>query len=199
MIFNMVDSHGNWVWDQLSQHLPDHILDKIAMAKQPQHLGSDILGWRWENNRRFTTKSTYHALGHDDMSATNVERVRRHLAISDECGICHGGSESVDHVLHDCIKAQNLWLRVISPDNRDAVLILHGKSNALVGSSLIDAIVKLLNRSCCTMVRHINRERNKVVDRFAMLSRGGPIGMCSFLHPPFEVTTLVLDDMPKST
>ncbi|KAK9022615.1 hypothetical protein V6N11_002862 [Hibiscus sabdariffa] len=38
----------------------------------------------------------------------NVEHVRRHLALSDECGICHNGSEDIDHVLWFCIKACEL-------------------------------------------------------------------------------------------
>ncbi|KAK8516475.1 hypothetical protein V6N12_038716 [Hibiscus sabdariffa] len=47
---------------------------------------------------------------------TNVERVRRHIASSDLCGICRSGSEDMNHILRFCVKASALWRSVLGQE-----------------------------------------------------------------------------------
>ncbi|KAK9018572.1 hypothetical protein V6N11_001543 [Hibiscus sabdariffa] len=112
----MADATGQWDWNRMSSVLPELVLRKIATIRPPNNmLGSDVQGWRWEQNWCFTTKSTYEALSNyevpsfdfkwlniwhlqvpqrvkvfvwlavHDRLLTNAERFRRHLAISDRC------------------------------------------------------------------------------------------------------------------
>ncbi|KAK9030109.1 hypothetical protein V6N11_031540 [Hibiscus sabdariffa] len=106
-------------------------------------LGGDFPVWRWEDKRVFTTRSAYAFLALDpgthypavwkriwklivpqrvrvfvwvtlhERLLTNAERVRRHFANSDLCGICGGAKEDLEHVLHSCAIAKGLWLRLI--------------------------------------------------------------------------------------
>ncbi|KAK9012565.1 hypothetical protein V6N11_040610 [Hibiscus sabdariffa] len=55
-----------------------------------------------------------------------------HLVISSDCPLCHGGEESIIHVLRDCPKASNVWNRVrrcnivlnVNFDERDNILLV---------------------------------------------------------------------------
>ncbi|KAK8516019.1 hypothetical protein V6N12_066854 [Hibiscus sabdariffa] len=106
-------------------------------------LGGDFPVWRWEDKRVFTTRSAYAFLALDpgthypavwkriwklivpqrvrvfvwvtlhERLLTNAERVRRHFANSDLCGICGGAKEDLEHVLRSCAIAKGLWLRLI--------------------------------------------------------------------------------------
>ncbi|KAL4304165.1 hypothetical protein GQ457_10G007230 [Hibiscus cannabinus] len=49
---------------------------------------------------------------------TNAERVRRHFANSELCGICGGAREDMEHVLRSCAMAKGLWLRLIPSASR---------------------------------------------------------------------------------
>ncbi|KAK8704725.1 hypothetical protein V6N13_048340 [Hibiscus sabdariffa] len=92
-------------------------------------LGRDLPGWRWEQDRRFSTKSAYASLVVEASNVspfnwkliwslkfpqcvkmflwlvahqrllTNAERCRQHLSSSDLCSIFNQDSETVDHVL----------------------------------------------------------------------------------------------------
>ncbi|KAK9008440.1 hypothetical protein V6N11_075335 [Hibiscus sabdariffa] len=42
-------------------------------------------------------------------------KVRRHLATSAECPICHDGEEDLDHILRSCPTACELWRRILGP------------------------------------------------------------------------------------
>ena len=44
---------------------------------------------------------------------TNMERVRRDIATSEECGCCARFPESDLHVLRDCYKATEVWLLMV--------------------------------------------------------------------------------------
>ncbi|KAK8597848.1 hypothetical protein V6N13_095244 [Hibiscus sabdariffa] len=46
----------------------------------------------------------------------NVERVRRHIASLDLCGICRSGSEDMNHILRFCVKASVLWRSVLGQE-----------------------------------------------------------------------------------
>ncbi|KAL4347073.1 hypothetical protein GQ457_17G019390 [Hibiscus cannabinus] len=125
---------------RLSSFLPSETLAKIATVPPPQtDMGSDNLGWRWEDNRKFTTKSAYGALREVDelhgeahwrqiwkmpipqrirmffwlvlneRLLTNTERVRRHLSDSAYCSVCNNGSETIEHALRLCSKARRVW------------------------------------------------------------------------------------------
>ncbi|KAK8697445.1 hypothetical protein V6N13_113593 [Hibiscus sabdariffa] len=56
---NKVDPSGDWDWQHLSECLPTHILQHLAIVQPPQHhMGKDTPGWRWV----FSSKSAYSAL-----------------------------------------------------------------------------------------------------------------------------------------
>lgn len=44
---------------------------------------------------------------------TNEERMRRHLRVSDVCEVCHGGVESILHILRDCPAMLGIWARIV--------------------------------------------------------------------------------------
>ncbi|KAK8511476.1 hypothetical protein V6N13_024108 [Hibiscus sabdariffa] len=54
----------------------------------------------------------------------NVERVRCHIAVSELCGICGGGQEDVEHVLHSCIATKGVWMRALSSETRETFFSL---------------------------------------------------------------------------
>ncbi|KAK8632256.1 hypothetical protein V6N13_072651 [Hibiscus sabdariffa] len=110
------------------------------------HLGEDVPGWRWDDKREFRVCYAYTILMQvrercrssqwnkiwslqvpqwvkvfmwitaHRCHLTNVERVRRHIASSDICGICHNDSEYVDHILRRCAKARDLWRSVLGQE-----------------------------------------------------------------------------------
>ncbi|KAK8612743.1 hypothetical protein V6N13_092852 [Hibiscus sabdariffa] len=53
---------------------------------------------------------------------TNVERMHRHLSLSDVCSICLNGAEDIEHVLRKCPKAHDLWSKVLRPKVLDTFL-----------------------------------------------------------------------------
>ncbi|KAK8534756.1 hypothetical protein V6N12_057400 [Hibiscus sabdariffa] len=56
----MVDEKGEWDWSRLQGLLPVNVLERLAACPTPKaHYGADVLGWRWDDNRRFTVNSTY--------------------------------------------------------------------------------------------------------------------------------------------
>ncbi|KAK8705482.1 hypothetical protein V6N13_049084 [Hibiscus sabdariffa] len=116
-----------------------------ATSPPDPQLGSDVPGWRWDEKRDFRVSSAYQFLmdmlvrsrdikwrkiwalkvphrvrvfmwlAAHQAHLTNVERVRRHLATSDECVLCHGGPEDMDHVMRSCAFARDFWGSVLSP------------------------------------------------------------------------------------
>ncbi|KAL4295874.1 hypothetical protein GQ457_12G003750 [Hibiscus cannabinus] len=141
----MVDEAGDWDWCRLSSWLPKDTLERIAAVMPPRlGLGDDRSGWRWEDNRKFTTRSAYAALSVEPVAndslywrqiwklpvpqrirvfvwlvfhrrlLTNDERARRHLTSSDRCSICNNGTETMDHVLRLCPSVRQVWESVIA-------------------------------------------------------------------------------------
>ncbi|KAL4362548.1 hypothetical protein GQ457_04G039580 [Hibiscus cannabinus] len=139
-IGTMVDADGDWDWSRLSSCLPSETLAKIATVPPSRiDMGSDNLGWRWEDNRKFMTKSAYEALREagelngevhwrqiwkmsipqrirmffwlvfHERLLTNTERVRRHLSDYVRCSVCNNGSETIEHALRLCSKARRVW------------------------------------------------------------------------------------------
>ncbi|KAL4302224.1 hypothetical protein GQ457_10G026540 [Hibiscus cannabinus] len=123
--------------------LPTNVLLRLAAIPTPNaSLGVDVPCWRWDNKQNFTTKSAYESL-HTPCAPkstlwgviwrlpvpqrvrtfmwlavlgkilTNHERLRRHLADSDTCSLCHDDIEDVVHVLRDCVRARSIWTQVI--------------------------------------------------------------------------------------
>ncbi|KAK9013697.1 hypothetical protein V6N11_041696 [Hibiscus sabdariffa] len=102
-VSDMVDERGDWDWGRLRGVLPEEVLDRIAAYPTPKaQYGSDVPGWRWDDKQIFSHMS-------------NAERVRRHLATSAECPICHDGEEDLDHILRSCPTACELWRRILGP------------------------------------------------------------------------------------
>ncbi|KAK8483501.1 hypothetical protein V6N11_065382 [Hibiscus sabdariffa] len=53
----MVDVRGDWDWVRLRGLLPKEVLDRIAAYPTPKaHYGSDVPGWRWDDNRIFSLR-----------------------------------------------------------------------------------------------------------------------------------------------
>ncbi|KAE8718406.1 hypothetical protein F3Y22_tig00110013pilonHSYRG00110 [Hibiscus syriacus] len=114
----------------------------------------DTLGWRWEDNRHFSTRSAYcylqdHSamvsnsdwkfiwrkevpqrfrvflwLGRGQRLLTNLEQYRRHLTPSSLCQIYKMGEESVEHVLRSCPMTHNIWSALIPDNNWNAFMNL---------------------------------------------------------------------------
>ncbi|KAK8530105.1 hypothetical protein V6N12_060861 [Hibiscus sabdariffa] len=75
---------------------------------------------------------------------------------------------------HDILLAAwNLGFRRIQfeTDNLEVAQILQGRSDALIGCSLVDTIRLLLTRSWSVNICHISRMQNMVVDRVVALCR----------------------------
>ncbi|KAK8603573.1 hypothetical protein V6N13_096048 [Hibiscus sabdariffa] len=59
----MVTESDYWNWELFSSILPDEVVQQIATVQPPlAQLEPDTIGWRWEMNRCFSTKSAYAAL-----------------------------------------------------------------------------------------------------------------------------------------
>ncbi|KAK8638294.1 hypothetical protein V6N13_136728 [Hibiscus sabdariffa] len=55
-VAEMVDANGCWDWRRMDRWMPQETMEKLAAIKPPRSgAGSDILGWRWEKNRDFST------------------------------------------------------------------------------------------------------------------------------------------------
>ncbi|KAK8485586.1 hypothetical protein V6N11_050458 [Hibiscus sabdariffa] len=60
---DMTTNSGEWDWSQLNSLLPRNILDQIAAIPPPHcQFSPDSLGWRWNDNREFSTRSAYEYL-----------------------------------------------------------------------------------------------------------------------------------------
>ncbi|KAK9031098.1 hypothetical protein V6N11_032490 [Hibiscus sabdariffa] len=131
---------------RLSSLLPKQVLKRITALPPPNPaLGTDTLGWRWEENKRFSTRSAYRVLcprvlenPHSswriiwalqvlqrirvfmwlvmrEVLLTNVERTRRHLSPSGICRLCNREDEDVLHVLRGCQRPRSVWLSLLPP------------------------------------------------------------------------------------
>ncbi|KAK9028381.1 hypothetical protein V6N11_068188 [Hibiscus sabdariffa] len=108
MVFDMVTTVGCWDWDRFNDHLPVTVLEHMAAIPPPMaHLGNDV-----------------HHL-------KNVERVRRHIAVLDECSICHDMPDDTDHVLQFCAKARELWGVILDVDHMEHEGVLE-RGNRLI-------------------------------------------------------------------
>ncbi|KAK8580543.1 hypothetical protein V6N12_070809 [Hibiscus sabdariffa] len=60
MVLDLLSSSGDWDWERLKGILPGSVLDTLAAVKPPRpQFGSYVLGWRWDERRRFTLASAY--------------------------------------------------------------------------------------------------------------------------------------------
>ncbi|KAK9035735.1 hypothetical protein V6N11_077766 [Hibiscus sabdariffa] len=169
--------------------------------------GSDVPGWRWDDKQIFSVRSSYAFLKRDDGNhrhchwrriwslkvpqrvhvfmwltvhgkhMSNAERVRRHLAMSAECPICHDGEEDLDHILRSCPTACELWRRILGPI-RFADFCLNPFDVWLMDNlSCTDAWMggRMEWGACFSdwvvFVRHVPRECNGVADSLAALGR----------------------------
>ncbi|KAL4362376.1 hypothetical protein GQ457_04G024310 [Hibiscus cannabinus] len=127
--------------------------DKIAGVAPPHaSYGGDKLGWRWEENRLFSTSSTYRSITRDGSSSSNglwnvawrinvprrvrvffwlllhnklltkVERNHRHLTDVATCSVCGQGDAAVDHVLRGCGCARQIWTNLVMNDRLQSFL-----------------------------------------------------------------------------
>ncbi|KAK8517270.1 hypothetical protein V6N12_032466 [Hibiscus sabdariffa] len=79
----------------------------------------------------------------------------------------------------------------LETDNLDVARILQGSSDALVGCSLVDAILMILARQWTVFVRHITRDQNLVADRVVALCWDPSIGSRDFDLVPDALNDLV--------
>ncbi|KAL4284826.1 hypothetical protein GQ457_16G025340 [Hibiscus cannabinus] len=126
-------------------------------------LGGDFPVWRWEDKRVFTTRSAYDFLALDpgthypavwkriwklivpqrvrvfvwvtlhERLLTNAERVRRHFANSDLCGICGGAKEDLEHVLRSCTTT----LVIQEQGASGAVLGMHARGAPVISGAAV--------------------------------------------------------------
>ncbi|KAK8480603.1 hypothetical protein V6N11_013716 [Hibiscus sabdariffa] len=96
------------------------------------HLGGDVPGWRWDEKREFRVGYAYAVsmkvrvfmwIATHRRHLTNVERVRRHFASSDECNLCYNGPEDIDHVLRFCVKTHEQWGCLLGQEVRCSMVL----------------------------------------------------------------------------
>ncbi|KAK9038942.1 hypothetical protein V6N11_023783 [Hibiscus sabdariffa] len=60
MVSDMTNDADGWDWERIQGLLPQHLIEHILAEVPPScNAGTDILGWRLEDRRIFTTKSAY--------------------------------------------------------------------------------------------------------------------------------------------
>ncbi|KAE8675571.1 tir-nbs resistance protein [Hibiscus syriacus] len=145
------DDH--WRWDLLLDVLPSTVLLHLMATKPPDRsCGSDMIGWKWDPKRRFTTKSACEARmggistvgdsgwriisAHKDLprvktfiwllyhglALTNEERSRRHLTDDTSCGVCGSSVESSSHIFRTCLVTKGTWEGLVRPYRLDEFL-----------------------------------------------------------------------------
>ncbi|CAN1262374.1 Putative ribonuclease H protein At1g65750 [Linum perenne] len=72
--------------------------------------------WRWEGPQRI--RQFLWTVAHNKL-LTNEERARRHIAGSDECEICSGQPETIEHLLRCCIIARHVWGKILNIGTND--------------------------------------------------------------------------------
>ncbi|KAK8601238.1 hypothetical protein V6N12_051079 [Hibiscus sabdariffa] len=125
VVCDMGDNNGNWNWSRFSSILPQGVIDMLVAIKPPSTVfGHDLLGWRWEHNRRFTTKSAYSALDNDfpitshfnwktvKMETDNLDVARILLGSSDALASC----SLVDAILMVLARKWTVSIRHITRD-----------------------------------------------------------------------------------
>ncbi|KAK8704729.1 hypothetical protein V6N13_048344 [Hibiscus sabdariffa] len=155
---------------------------------------------------------------------TNLERVRRHLALSKECSLCQAGPKDIDHVLRFCERARDLWISVIPLWETDRFFTLPFEEwlhvnlqGSLMPKMLNERVYWRRDVSSLTSVKwllcpldpcrglsherqwhvqvdHINRDGNKVVDTLAVLERTQSMEGAIFAMPSDMVTGIVTDE-----
>ncbi|KAK9001678.1 hypothetical protein V6N11_083455 [Hibiscus sabdariffa] len=125
----MVNPNGEWRWDCIQHLLPQAALLTVAAIKPSfTDIMVDYVGWRGEEHRNFTVKSTYvicsNRLGN---LLTNGERNRRHLTNDSSCSIYGAALEEVSHVLRGCVESRSLWPRLVKDDKLNKFLRMEVK------------------------------------------------------------------------
>ncbi|KAK8628295.1 hypothetical protein V6N13_064004 [Hibiscus sabdariffa] len=220
----------------------------VAVPPLMVHYGTDTSGWRWSDKRDFSVGSAYSVLmgiservrksnWRDIWSLrvpqrvhvfmwltthrchlTNIERVRRHLAFSDECTLCRSGPEDIDHVLRYYIRAWELWDSIIKPevqaqfhalpfenwlhDNLHGSGIMVGfpmdwdhvdRDNVLArGQRLITECEE--RRQWLVRVCYVGRDRNPVADNLAALGRSQSMEGVVYAIPPSTLAVLAAEE-----
>lgn len=86
-----------------------HALTNETVAREP-----GIWGKIWKINCPQRIRSFLWLCVHGKL-LTNVERARRSLAQHVDCERCGTLEESLLHVLRDCPKARDTWMRLVQP------------------------------------------------------------------------------------
>ncbi|KAK8571475.1 hypothetical protein V6N12_027563 [Hibiscus sabdariffa] len=155
-ITDMTNANGRWDWERVSHFLPESILWKIAGIKPPSmQFGSDLPGWRWEQNCCSTTKSAYDALSAPSGPVVEFKW----------CPWCQVYVESLDHVLRTCPNASALWLSIVKLHRLHEFLTLsfrHWPGSNIAGSPRFailwrigcERLTKIVSRSlgCCSIL-----------------------------------------------
>ncbi|KAK9045259.1 hypothetical protein V6N11_059146 [Hibiscus sabdariffa] len=107
--------------------------------------GCDMLGWKWSETRHFSVRSTYAMGAEQTMASAdsiwsciskfkgfpkiktflwllakgrlmkNLERVRRHIVVDNQCGVCAAHPKSLDHLFRWCPAAISVWSALVKP------------------------------------------------------------------------------------
>jgi len=142
----VVTPSGEWNYDFLNSNLPhDVTLQVLALPAPLDTDGQDSIGWGGTSTRDFTIQSAYFSQCSRDQSfegdwkalwnwkgphriqtfmwmaaherlLTNYRRSKWGVGISLMCSGCDRDNETTLHVLRDCPKATQIWIRLV-PSN----------------------------------------------------------------------------------
>ncbi|KAE8686024.1 cytochrome P450 71A9-like [Hibiscus syriacus] len=117
-VTDMVSTQGDWKWDEFIDCLPEYTRDYFAAVKPPFTVlwrRSPWLDPLWRFNELPRVR-VFLWLACKGRLLTNEERARRHIANNASCSVCSATTESISHVLRDCVEACATLNEFIHPD-----------------------------------------------------------------------------------
>lgn len=145
-ISHYVDHDGAWKLALFQHLLPPSLVEEIKAIKILDSAGPPSCYWHLNSNGSFSTRSAYKSLEainwdkpekkwvklwklpmaqrvktfawlfFKNRLLTNAERHRRHMATSDQCSLCDGSREDLEHALKHCSLAAGVWKEILPPD-----------------------------------------------------------------------------------
>ena len=141
-VADLISSEGEWNVSQFASYLPQDIVS-FVLSQRVNLEEEDRPSWRHTVSGEFSIRSAYMSQTEGVVSSerwlwkslwrlkvpqrcrmfmwltckesllTNKARVSRGLSTSDHCGCCQNMSETILHVLRDCMKATKVWLLLL--------------------------------------------------------------------------------------
>ncbi|KAK8973658.1 hypothetical protein V6N11_044630 [Hibiscus sabdariffa] len=202
----MVDINGNWNWRRFSSILPQGVLDRVLLVLfmvclihvgrsfswSPVGCNGNIIAallWTLIMLSRVIFLSCSVRLTREYVAEFN----KSHVAVSRTSEeTSHWRNPPLVRIKANSDDAVRGFRQVqLETDNLDVARILQGSSDALVGCSLVDAILMILARQWTVFVRHITRDQNLVADRVVALCWDPSIGSRDFDLVPDALNDLV--------